>query len=308
MRSLSVRRKGDSIGSSIRHAVRSASGVFFRGRQWIPRGCDLVRSLSVLRRHGLGNVVQLLRRLVVEAQEGRPVELVTRPEWVAPLQELAPGVAFGTEARAETINLDAATEMLVPSEHRQAEFARLLGLEPREPTYLTVPASWRDAWQHVRRHVAFSPEAEHPSRRCPEARAVEIAGALRLAAPTLLLGNSTEPAMPADLDLRQRTTLPQLIGVLANVSAVVCMDSGILHVALAVRTPVVAIFGGIDPVYRIDPGERCIALVGAVPCRPCNKNETCEGRYDCLQRQSGSTVFSALAALGSCTRREIREL
>lgn len=277
-------------------------------RPWTPGGCDRVKSLSVLRRHGLGNVVQLLRRLVVEAHEGRPVELVTRPEWVAPLQAIAPGVAFGTEAHAGTINLDAATETLVPSEHRQAEFARLLGLEARDPSYLTIPDAWRDAWRDVRRHVAFSPEAEHPSRRCPDARAVEIAGALRLAAPTLLLGSSLEPALPADLDLRQRTTLPELFGVLASVAAAVCMDSGILHIALAVRTPVVAIFGGIDPAYRIDAGERCIALVGAVPCRPCNKNETCEGRYDCLQRQSGSSVRAALDALGSCTRREIREV
>lgn len=265
-----------------------------------------MNALSVSRQHGLGNVIQLLRRLRLEAVDGRDIELITRPEWATALRVLAPEVRFGSAPHAETINLDAATEVLLPSQHRQSEFAELLGLAPREPGSLSVPEEWRVPWRHLAGYVAFSPEAEHASRRCPAEVASAIAAALRAEAPTVLLGSSDRPPLAVDLDLRQQTTLQELIGVIASVRAVVCMDSGVLHIALALSVPTVALFGGINPDYRISEAEHCIALAGDVACRPCNKQETCDGRYDCLWRLSADAVRSALRDLPTMNRREIR--
>lgn len=73
----------------------------------------------------------------------------------------------------------------------------------------------------------------------------------------LLLGTAAEQQLcaeiatavgPAAIDGSGRTGLPQLAALLSRCDAVVCNDSGGMHLAAVVGTPVVAIFGITDPV------------------------------------------------------------
>ncbi len=73
-------------------------------------------------------------------------------------------------------------------------------------------------------------------------------------------------------DLTGLTTVRDLIAILANASVVVTGDSGPLHVAVAVGTPVVAIHGPTDPDVCgpiVTTPDRAIILGATLACRPC---------------------------------------
>lgn len=73
-------------------------------------------------------------------------------------------------------------------------------------------------------------------------------------------------------DLTGLTTVGDLIAILANASVVVTGDSGPLHVAVAVGTPVVAIHGPTDPAVCgpiVTTPDRAIILGATLACRPC---------------------------------------
>ena len=86
------------------------------------------------------------------------------------------------------------------------------------------------------------------------------------------------------IDLIGRTTLPVMIGVLAEADACVANDSAAMHLAAAVGTAVAGIFGPTDerltaPVRR--PGRRTAVLAHEVWCRPCMLR-TCAIGHHCM--------------------------
>jgi hypothetical protein len=58
---------------------------------------------------------------------------------------------------------------------------------------------------------------------------------------TVAVGAEAGQSLPVDLDLRGQTTLPELCGLVAHALAVVTTDTGILHLAGAYQTPLVAV-------------------------------------------------------------------
>ena len=70
--------------------------------------------------------------------------------------------------------------------------------------------------------------------------------------------------------------LPALAALYARARAVVGIDSGALHLAALVGTPVIGLFGPFDP-HRfgpLAPASRFRALVGRLPCSPCSTLDT----------------------------------
>lgn len=76
----------------------------------------------------------------------------------------------------------------------------------------------------------------------------------------------TDPSDPIDLiDLVGRTTLPQAQALLSRSSAVVCADGGLMHLALATATPVIAMFNSaIDPQWRLPIRMNGVGLASPV--------------------------------------------
>jgi heptosyltransferase-2 len=76
------------------------------------------------------------------------------------------------------------------------------------------------------------------------------------------------------IDLGGRTELPVLAAVLARCRAALCNDSGAMHVAAAVGTPVAAIFGPTDERLTSPlphpSGRPFVAVTGQAACRPCH--------------------------------------
>jgi heptosyltransferase II len=95
-------------------------------------------------------------------------------------------------------------------------------------------------------------------------------------------------------------TLKQTAAVIKNSAVLVCNDSGLMHIGVALDTPVVAIFGPQD-YKRVAPLDEKHTLIRKdFPCSPCIitfagslKTEVCQTR-DCLESIEVSDVLKAV--------------
>jgi ADP-heptose:LPS heptosyltransferase len=88
-----------------------------------------------------------------------------------------------------------------------------------------------------------------------------------------------------------RLSLQETAGLIDGARVFVGGDSGPLHMAVALGTPVVALFGAPDP-RRTGPWRRPEAvLVHAVPCSPCRRRECNVAGHPCMRDLEVSTVF-----------------
>lgn len=79
------------------------------------------------------------------------------------------------------------------------------------------------------------------------------------------------------------TTLSELIGVLSQLRLLVTNDSGPMHVAAALGTPVVAVFGPTDWRETAPVGRRARVVREPVDCAPCKLRE-CPIDHRCMLR------------------------
>jgi heptosyltransferase-2 len=98
------------------------------------------------------------------------------------------------------------------------------------------------------------------------------------------------------INLAGRTDLPMLAGVLAQCAAFVSNDSGAMHLAAAVGTPVVALFGPTDERATAPVASRTRVLTAAAWCRPCLLRE-CPLDHRCMSGIDAGTVADAAGEL-----------
>jgi len=268
-----------------------------------------VEPVRVKRRHGLGNVVCLLPVLDKLAAQGRQIEVITNEKWVGVFRILRPDYLWFAEAEnQELIDLDEMTEIRRPTEHRSEELGRLLGVDgPFAAPKIIIPQSWETPFERYRNGIIFAPEGGHPSRNWPTDKAVRLGERLKGSKLTLA-GLEQQEKIPCVFDTRGKLELHELLGMLAVAKMVITMDSGILHLAAALGKPTLAIFGGIDPAFRIHPRQPVVALQTDLPCCPCNKNETCAGQFTCIKQIKVPQVISTLEMAQTAAGRIIRRV
>jgi heptosyltransferase-2 len=86
-----------------------------------------------------------------------------------------------------------------------------------------------------------------------------------------------------------------LASVLAEMAVLVCGDTGVAHLAAALGTPVVALFGPTDPA-RSAPLGRVAVVRHAVPCAPCFYR-ACPIDHPCMREISATEVGERVAGL-----------
>ena len=155
----------------------------------------------------------------------------------------------------------AAAERLL-AEGRAALGARPAGAGGAPLAVLHPAARWETKW--------WSPEAfAAVGDRLVEAMGAAVAitgGGADVDAAEAVRGRMRRPA----LNLAGRTPLKALAALLARAAVTVSVDSGPMHLAAALGTPLVALFGPTDPSRTgpYGPGPRCV-LQERLPCVPC---------------------------------------
>ncbi len=97
----------------------------------------------------------------------------------------------------------------------------------------------------------------------------------------------------AVVNLAGKTSLGVLGGVISKLAVLITNDTGPAHIAYALGTPTVTIFGGGDP-ERYGPPQPgpFRPLIYEVPCRPCSYNE-CPIGYVCLNQITAEQAAQA---------------
>lgn len=152
--------------------------------------------------------------------------------------------------------------------------------------------------------VGLAPGAAYgPAKRWPTARYVETARRIAHGGRRVVLlgapadrGTAGEvaAAVPGALDLSGRTRPDDLPPLLAALAAIVTNDSGAAHVAAAVGTPVVTVFGPTDAERTAPRGPRTRVVSAFVECAPCQLRR-CPIDHRCMTRIGTPEVLSALA-------------
>ncbi|MDQ1333584.1 MAG: Lipopolysaccharide heptosyltransferase [Thermodesulfobacteriota bacterium] len=145
------------------------------------------------------------------------------------------------------------------------------------------------------------------AKRWPAERFAEIGdmGAERWGARVLIFGSAREAgicgrvrgAMKSPvLDLSGRTSLGVAMGLVERCSFFVTNDSGLMHIAAALKVPTVAIFGPTDPVATGPRGPHTRIVRHDTSCAPCLKPE-CVEDHACMLGIRAREVWETMEAL-----------
>lgn len=97
------------------------------------------------------------------------------------------------------------------------------------------------------------------------------------------------------LSLAGKTSLRELISLISECDVFVTNDSGPMHIAYAVRTPLIAIFGSTDPVLTGPPpgvdGNNYIVIKPDLSCSPCFERSCKTNDLRCMYAITSDEVY-----------------
>jgi heptosyltransferase-2 len=279
---------------------------------------DLPRKRLALAQHRA-----LAQRLKVE---GYGQALVMPRTWKSALAPYLAGIerrtGFAGEVRFGLLNDLRWGERALP---RMIDRCVALAMPKDEPApaelphpQIEVPAGEIAAWRQ--RHgiaddrrpaVALAPGAVGPSKRWTTEGFAELARRLTTeGAQVWILGGPGEKELataisgPNQVNARDMTGLDLRNAILALAAADVAVsnDSGLLHVAAAIGTPSIGIFGPTSPWHwaPLNPLAAVVETATALSCRPCHKPTCRMGHHQCMRDIAADRVVAltlkALAA------------
>ena len=149
----------------------------------------------------------------------------------------------------------------------------------------------------VGRYAVFCPGAEYgPAKRWPYF--VELSS--RVSQPVVILGAPGDRAAAAGLagkNLVGETSLDEAIELIASAEFVVTNDSGLMHVAAAVGTPQVALFGSSSPRHTPPLSAQARVLWLGIECSPCYARECPLGHFRCMRELAVDRVLEEIASM-----------
>jgi heptosyltransferase-2 len=187
---------------------------------------------------------------------------------------------------------------------------------------IQVPVAEAEEWRAQRglagddrSVVAFAPGAVGASKRWPVAQYAQLAKNLTEAGIAVWVLGSPDESPLANEIVREAgprahdLTSPDLrnaILALKLASAAISNDSGLVHVAAAIGTPTVGIFGPTSPWHwaPLNPLAATVETLTDVPCRPCHEPICRFVHHRCMREIPTTQVLAAVQrALGSLPAR-----
>jgi heptosyltransferase II len=275
------------------------------------------------RRLALGQHQALARRL---RREGYGQALVMPRTWKSALALYLAGIprrtGFVGEGRFGLINDLRWGERRLP---RMVERCATLALPKGAslPAELPLPelvaspsevAAWRQRLGLVRdrrTEIALAPGAVGPSKRWPAGSYADLGRRLIAEGHRVwVVGGPGEQALAAEIagtapgEIRDLTgpDLRNAILALGAADVAVSNDSGLLHVAAALGTPAIGIFGPTSALHwaPLNPLAAVIETRNELPCRPCHQPVCRLGHHLCMRDIGVEQVLAATrAAIGA---------
>lgn len=204
----------------------------------------------------------------------------------------------------------------VPVPERDFEAARAFDVRPDgEPPEFFLSAAARERagrWLaerglDMRPFAALAPGAAHATKRWPIKHWQALAERLQRAGYGLVGVGGTEDRElarqigPTVVNAAGEFTLQETGACLARAAVLVSGDTGVMHMATGVGTPVVALFGPTVEAFGFFPyTSRAVVLERDLSCRPCSAmgTERCPlGHHRCLEDLLPDQVAAAVARL-----------
>jgi ADP-heptose:LPS heptosyltransferase len=98
------------------------------------------------------------------------------------------------------------------------------------------------------------------------------------------------------MDLTGKTSVTTLAAVLDRAVVFVGVDSGVMHLAGGVGTPVIGLFGPTNPAKTGPQGDRCRIIHSDMACHPCMRKR-CDRDAVCMKAITPSMVMDAVSSL-----------
>lgn len=155
--------------------------------------------------------------------------------------------------------------------------------------------------------VAFCPAAEFgPAKRWLPEYFSQLADLLLEDGFTVLILGSKKDVELGDLIIHKakktnallnlcgQTSLEDSVDILAMCSAVVTNDSGLMHIASAVDTKVIAIYGSSSPKFTPPLSLKVQIIQVPLECSPCFQRTCKYGHYNCLKFITPDVVYARI--------------
>jgi ADP-heptose:LPS heptosyltransferase len=281
--------------------TRGGEGVFSlakRALRWRPRHYDLAINFEGdIRSHALMALSGAPARIGFDMAGGGPL-LTTRVEF-RPNEHTTANAERLVRAAFHAQDLTTAPppfKLALPAEARERAAALLAAKNTSDRPLIAIHASGGRA-----------------IKQWPPARFANVAA--RLArdqkAQLLLTGTTADrhlidemrAALPTNLDVLDLVGevdqhLPLLAAILERCRVLITGDTGPMHLAAFVGTPIVAIFGPSDPIRYAPLASPHRVVRIDLPCAPCNRIRLpptrCQGHTpDCLEGVTTDTVYAA---------------
>lgn len=186
----------------------------------------------------------------------------------------------------------------LPSPYPNPEFK--ISSESQQATLAKHQPIWRG-----RPVLALCAGAEFgPSKRWPEEYYAEVANRMLAAGWDIWLFGSPKDKPITDKimtltdnrceNIAGRLQLAETIDLISLVSGIVSNDSGLLHVAAALKKPVVAIYGSTSPAFTPPLSKEATVLKLNLPCQPCFKRTCPLNHHQCMRDIKPDTVLTTI--------------
>ena len=153
--------------------------------------------------------------------------------------------------------------------------------------------------------VGFMPGAEYgPAKRWPEEHFAGVADYLvNHGYQVWLLGSEKDRATAEKIqqaclrpltNLCGKTSLQDVVDLMAALQLAITNDSGLMHVAAAVGCPLIAIYGSSTPAYTPPLTQQATVLYEGLACSPCFERECPLGHTRCLSLITVDKVVKAV--------------
>lgn len=216
---------------------------------------------------------------------------------------------FLVGARYRTSPIQVPPKSIKHKKHQHLWKLSSIGLDvPDAPFYIHIAPEDNEYIDRIiigldidRSTVAICPGAKSEIKRWPSKNYTELTGMLikHLNTKIIMVGDNSDSLLIKEIiasfknnvvDLSGKTTLCQLASLLKRCDLLITNDSAPLHIAGAVGTKVLAIFGPTDPELYGPTGNEDRVVRRMLHCRPCGKAQ-CEFEHECMRYITADKVF-----------------